>query len=123
MNQSNSIFRNFSSPLAVWRVTPADDEPGRWSLIGLPWTSCVPGIPRYLRGCFYFWIHWISLPLAIWLSTGWVGLLVHSQALTGLVFLVERANRRLQVPMEKPIACGETLEGDASCAGTKYEVY
>jgi hypothetical protein len=58
--------------------------------------------------------------MAIWLSAGWVGLLVHSQALTGAIFLLKRAMRKLQLPLGKHVACGEALEGDAQCAGTKF---
>jgi len=123
VNDRSPIFRCFlSAPTARW-VIPAEDEPGQPVLIALPWMSRVPSAPRCLTGSCYLSIQLIFLPLAIWLSNGWVGTAVYSQALTGLIFLVKGARRRLQEPLGESIACGEKFEGDVSCAGSNSEVY
>lgn len=37
-----------------------------------------------------FYCLWFSLPLSIWLSSGWIGLLLYWRALSGTARLVER---------------------------------
>jgi hypothetical protein len=38
-------------------------------------------LPRRLMDCFYSVCYWFSLPLSIWLTTGWIGLILHWQVL------------------------------------------
>jgi hypothetical protein len=99
ISRNNSILRHFSSTPTVWRVTPAEDAPGQWSLIALPWWNRGSGISRCLTGYLCLLIQSVSLPLAIWPSSGWVGLLVHWQVLSGLTFLIKMATLRPQAPL------------------------
>ncbi|HMG87145.1 MAG TPA: hypothetical protein VK574_15535 [Terracidiphilus sp.] len=53
-------------------------QPGRWGQLRLKIrTSAVAGWII----CFSDFSLWFSLPLSIWLSTGWVGLIFHWQAI------------------------------------------
>jgi hypothetical protein len=49
-------------------------------------------IARRLTNWFCWMNLCISLPLAIWLSSGWIGLLSHWQVLSGVACLLGNAN-------------------------------
>jgi len=44
-----------------------------------------------LTNCFSCLSLWFSLPLVIWLSSGWIGLIAHWQAPAGVACLLEKA--------------------------------
>jgi len=97
MNQSNPIWRFVLCSLAVWRITHLlAEEDGPWDLIVRLRAWLGASIFGRLMDCFYCLSLWVSLPLAIWLSSGTVGLLVHWQALSGAACLLEKATQRFQ---------------------------
>jgi hypothetical protein len=53
---------------------------------------------------------WFSLPLSIWLSTGWIGLFQHWQALPRAVGLLEKLTRRRELVMQRGVQEGGTSE-------------
>jgi hypothetical protein len=69
---------------------------------------------RWICTCYCLWF---SLPLSIWLSSGWIGLLFYWQALSGAAFLVEKFARK-QKPAFATSAAGETTA--ESCAVADY---
>ena len=58
-----------------------------------------------------FYCLWFSLPLSIWLSSGWFGLLLYWQALSGTACLLEKFTRRQKMVLIGTEAC----KGDAAC--------
>ncbi len=75
-----------------------------------------PAHPSYLKNCFYFLSLWVSLPLAIWLSSGWIGLLSHWQAIAGKVCWLECTAQPLSAQhFSRMIDAAETLEGKSEC--------
>jgi hypothetical protein len=122
MNESNSIWRFVLSALAVWRVTHLlAEEDGPWDLIARLRAWLGSSVFGRLMDCFYCLSLWVSLPLAIWLSSGWIGLLVNWQALSGTACLLERTTRGAQPASPGSPAGTEILEGDASCAVARSE--
>lgn len=89
MNESISIWRTTFSE--VWRLTHlyAGDGGPRELLVRIS-----SSIAERLMNCIYCLSLWFSHPLAIWLSTGWVGLLLHWQALCGSACRMEKSARR-----------------------------
>jgi hypothetical protein len=51
---------------------------------------------------------WFSLPLSIWLSSGWIGLLFYWQVLSGAACLVEKFTRKQQPALAARTA-GDTV--------------
>jgi hypothetical protein len=43
-----------------------------------------------IKDCFCLMSVWFSLPLAIWLGSGWVGLLLHWQAFPSFSWMIEK---------------------------------
>jgi hypothetical protein len=56
----------------------------------LPMLLILPAARR-LMDWFYWMNLCIALPLAVWLSRGWIGLLIHWQVFSGVACLVENA--------------------------------
>ena len=55
---------------------------------------------------------WFSLPLSIWLSSGWIGLLLYWQVLSGATCLLEKLTGK-----QRPAMAGmDTIYGDAPCS-------
>jgi hypothetical protein len=67
--------------------------------------------------CFFCLSLWFSLPLSIWLSSGWVGLLLNWQALSGAACLLEK----ITCKQESTFYPTHTPEGDTQCAVVKSE--
>jgi hypothetical protein len=64
------------------------------------------------RSICTFYCLWFSLPLSIWLSSGWIGLLLYWRALSGVACLVEGFT-----PKQRPACAGADLsDGDVSCS-------
>ena len=70
---------------------------------------------RWICTCYCLWF---SLPLSIWLSSGWIGLLLYWQALSGAACLVEKLTRK-QRPVFASLAAGETIA--EYCPVTEYQ--
>jgi hypothetical protein len=118
MNESNSIWRFILSALAVWRLTHLfAEEDGPWDLIVRLRAKLGDSIFGRLMDCFYCLSLWISIPMAIWLSSGWIGLFVYWQALSGAACLLERATSEPE-PVFSRI---EPIEGGTPCAVVKNE--
>ena len=123
MNESTSMWRiTFSE---VWRLTHlCAEESGPRELI----VCLSASFAERLMNCFYCLSLWFSHPLAIWLSTGWVGLLLHWQALSGPSCLVDKITRRLELNFRNAksrgryiMCCGEKrneLESDQAAGFT-----
>ena len=91
MNDNGSIWRFCLSALAVWRLSHLlAEEDGPWDVIVKLRARLGQSVLGRLMDCFYCLSLWVSLPLAIWASDGWVGLLVQWPALSGAACLLER---------------------------------
>ena len=118
MIKNNSIYGFVLSTLAVWRLTH------RFAEKDVPWglTGRLHGRPgasllgRLLDFCNCLFL-WLSLPLAIWLSSGWIGLLLQWQALSGAACLLEKITH-IQEPVFFRI---QSLRGDTVCAAVRGE--
>ena len=84
--------------------------PGRTSIFN--YRTLRPG-PRNNPGRWIctFYCLWFSLPLSIWLSSGWFGLLLYWQALAGATCLLEKLTGKQALAL--PVM--EAREGEASC--------
>ena len=118
MNDNGSIWRFCLSALAVWRVSHLlAEEDGPWDVIVKVRARLGQSVPALrvfarLMDCFYCLSLWASLPLAIWMSNGWIGLLVQWPALSGAACLLERFTRVPEVAAAPAVLEMETLEGD-----------
>ncbi|MDR3771858.1 MAG: hypothetical protein P4L26_00845 [Terracidiphilus sp.] len=122
MNEINPIWRFVLCALALWRVTHLlAEEDGPWDLIVRLRAGLGSGMFGRLMDCFYCLSLWLSLPLAIWLSSGWIGLLVNWQALSGAACLLEKATQKAEQPPPASLAGTEVFEGETSCAVVKSE--
>jgi hypothetical protein len=122
MNESNPIWRFILCTLALWRVTHLlGEEDGPWDLMVRLRARLGSGILGRLMDCFYCLSLWISLPMAIWLSSGWIGLLVHWQALSGAACLLETATRKAPAAPPASFPESEMHAGELSCAAVKSE--
>ena len=75
----------------VRRLTSAEDaSSGLFERLRLK--LCSTGAARMMV-CFTDFSLWFSLPLSIWLTTGWIGLIFHWQAISKMVCQVENASR------------------------------
>jgi hypothetical protein len=59
---------------------------------------------RRMIDCFYCLSLWFSLPLVVWLSSGWIGLLGHWQMLAGAACLFEKIRRTPQPALRTILA-------------------
>jgi hypothetical protein len=95
MDENNSIRRFVLPVLAGWRLTQLfAEEDSSWYRIECPRKKLDIGYLGRLRNCFYCLNLWFSLPLAIWLSSGWIGLLLQWQALAGAAYPWDRSRRK-----------------------------
>jgi hypothetical protein len=124
MDESNAICCFLLSALVHWRIVrlPSGDY-GRWSRMAWLSGRFSRHAPGRLMDCFCGLSLWVSLPLAIWLSSGWIGLLLHWHALPGAACLLERAAQIMQPAIPAGLAGKETSEGDASCAVVSSEAH
>lgn len=119
MNESASIWRFILSSLAVWRLTHLiAEEDGPWDMIVRIRGKLGTGLLGSLMDCFYCLSFWLSLPMAIWLSSGWAGLFLQWQALAGAACLLEKMTGRGE-PAFSPI---QLPEGETPCAVVKNEM-
>jgi hypothetical protein len=122
MNESNPIWRFVLCALAIWRMAHLlAEEDGPWDLIVRLRERLGASILGRLMDCFYCLSLWISLPLAIWLSSGWIGLLVNWQALSGAACLLEKATQKAEPALHATLAGAGIFEGETSCAVVKSE--
>jgi hypothetical protein len=87
MTESNIIWRFLFCALAAWRLMqPLAGE----TQAGIP-RERRPGFHLYCRfvNCFHSLNLWISLPIAIWLSSGWFGLLMQWQSIASPIGIHE----------------------------------
>lgn len=77
---------------------------------------------RFMDG-FYCLSLWLSLPLVIWLSSGWIGLLAHWQALAGVACLLEKVKPNPQPALRTILAGNELSGGELSCCLVKNEAH
>ena len=118
MSESTTIWRFILSALAVWRITHLlAEEDGPRDLIVRVRSRLGSGFFGSLMDCFFCLSLWISLPLAIWLSSGWAGLLLHWQALSGAACLMEKLTRGRE-PAFPPLP---PLAGETPCVAVKSE--
>lgn len=118
MRDSSAIWRFILSALAVWRVTHLfAEEDGPGDLIVRVRSRLGTGFFGRLMDCFFCLSLWISLPLAVWLSSGWIGLLLHWQALSGAACLLEKFSRGRE-PEFSPLS---PIAGETPCAVVKSE--
>jgi len=120
MTDSNAIWRFTLSTLAIWRLTHlVAEEDGPWDLIVRLRMKLGNNVSGRLMDCFYCLSLWFSLPLSIWLASGWIGLLLHWQALSGAACLLQRITQK-----RAPSLTGSAdLQGDATCAVVKSEAH
>lgn len=70
-----------------------------------------PQDSRWSVSCRFYCL-WFSLPLSIWLTSGWIGLLFYWQVLSGAACLLERLSGK-----RKPaLASVQSSDGDAICS-------
>ena len=91
MTESNIIWRFLVCAFTVCRLTPSlagEKRAGYRTASHALW----PDFGLYcLVVCFRSLNFWISLPIAIWLSSGWVGLLMQWQSIAGPNDIRERS--------------------------------
>jgi hypothetical protein len=91
MSDSNAIWHFVVSALTVWGLTDLlSAEVGRRGPSVRLGMKADNGFIGGLTGRFYCLSLWFSLPLAIWLSSGWIGLILNWQALSGAACLLKR---------------------------------
>jgi hypothetical protein len=121
MNETRTIWRFCIAALAVWRMTHLlAEEDGPWDVIARVRTRLGASILGRMMDCFYCLSLWISLPLAVWLSDGLIGLFIHWQALSGAACLFQRMTGPAETVRSETLRI-ETLEGDELCAVVKSE--
>jgi hypothetical protein len=97
MREHDSIWRIASRALAVERSMErpgCEDRP--WNRIERLRSRLGLGALGYIETGFCWLSLWLSLPLAIWLSSGWMGLLIHWQASLRIGWVLARAANRAQ---------------------------
>jgi hypothetical protein len=124
MNENNSIWRFCLSAFAVWRLTHlVTEEDGPWDVIARLRGRLGSGMLGRLIDCFYCVSLWVALPLAVFTSNGWMGLIVHWLALSGAASLLERSTTRpISVP-ERDLPRVESVGGDTQCAAVTSEAF
>jgi hypothetical protein len=81
--------------LAVWRVAhllACESDP--WNLVARLRAALGSGVLSRLLNCFYCMSFLLSLPLAIWISGSWAGVVVQWMALSAVACLLERATQK-----------------------------
>jgi len=130
MNESNAICCFVLLALALGPVAHgAADEKGRGELIAKLRGSLGQSAFGRLVDCFCCLSQWVSLPLAIWLSSGWAGLILHWgghwlghwHALSGIACLHEGTNWKSWRFFPVRLAGKDNSEGDLSCAVVSNE--
>ena len=58
--------------------------------------------------CFTDFSLWFSLPLSIWLTTGWIGLIFHWQAISKMACQVENASREAKPQVFSNVSAAES---------------
>jgi hypothetical protein len=122
MNEGNSIWRLFLAALPVLPMTRrlAEEQGGRDPFTGFRARFGPPAHHRFM-GCFHCLSLWLSLPLVVWLSGGWIGLLAHCQTLSGVACLLEKARLGPQPAIRAILAETEMSKGESSCGLVKSE--
>jgi hypothetical protein len=91
----NVVWRFALCSLAVWLVPHLfAGESGLWDMIGRLRSTLGSSALGRLMDCHYRLSLLISLPPAIWLSSGWIGFLIQWLALSAVACLLERATQR-----------------------------
>jgi hypothetical protein len=115
-SSNESIWRFCLSALAVWRLSHLlAEEDGPWDVIVRLRARLGSSMLGRMMDCFYCLSMWVSLPLAIWASDGWMGLILQWPALSGAACLLERMTR---VPDKNDVGGAdkflkmEVIEGD-----------
>jgi len=105
---------------AIWRLTHlVAEEDGPWDLLVHFRAKLGNNVFGRLMDCFYCLSLWFSLPLSIWLASGWVGLILHWQALSGAACLLQRITQK-----REPVFSGSVVsQGDATCVVVKSEAH
>lgn len=125
------IWRFVLSALAVWRMTHLlAEEDGPWDLVAGVRAALGDGFWGRLMDCFYCLSLWFSLPISIWLASGWMGMLLHWQALSGAACLLEKATNRSKGETRSGETAAASItaleieggQGDAPCVVVKREV-
>ena len=121
MTDSNAIWRFTLSTLAIWRLTHlVAEEDGPWDLLVHFRAKLGNSVFGRLMDCFYCLSLWFSLPLSIWLASGWIGLILHWQALSGAACLLQRVTQKREPFFT---GSGAASQGDATCAVVKSEAH
>jgi len=71
-------------------------EQGGFFLMKKPLSRCAFALQQ-LENSYRLWF---SLPLSIWVSTGWIGLFLHWQVLPGVVGLLEKLTRKQELVLQ-----------------------
>ncbi|MGA2888079.1 MAG: hypothetical protein ABSE51_08505 [Terracidiphilus sp.] len=91
----NVVWRFALCSLAVWLIAHLlSGENGLWDMIGRLRSALGSSALGRLMDCHYSLSLLISLPLAVWLSSSWIGFLVQWLALSAAACLLERATQR-----------------------------
>jgi hypothetical protein len=87
--------------LASWRFASllAEEDGPRDLVVGFRIRASATFLGR-LMDWFCCLSFWFSLPLSIWLSNGWIGLLLHWQALPRAVGLLEKFLRKQELVVQ-----------------------
>jgi hypothetical protein len=125
MIETRMIWRFCLAALAVWRLTHLlAEEDGPWEVVAKVRARMGTSVFGRLMDCFYCLSLWVSLPLAVWLGDGWIGLFVHWQALSGAACLFQRMTGPSPAVAKVEHIRIETLEGeDELCAVVSREAY
>jgi len=97
--------------LASWRFASllAEEDGPRDLVVGFRLRAGATFLGR-LMDWFSCLSLWFSLPLSIWLSTGWIGLFLHWQALPGAACLLEKLTRKQELVVQRGVQGGGTSE-------------
>jgi hypothetical protein len=98
MDKRISIWCFTLFALASWRFASllAEEDGPRDLVVGFPIGGGATFLGR-LMDWFCCLSLWFSLPLSIWLSTGWIGLFLHWQVMPGAACLFEKLTRRQEL--------------------------
>ncbi len=82
MEKLNSTWRLASPSLAIGRLHLLASKDGPLNPIAALCSKFNASLLNRLMDCFYCVCFWFSLPLSIWLTSGWIGVLLHWQAIS-----------------------------------------
>jgi hypothetical protein len=82
VKKMNSRWQLVRSPLATVRLPYAFAAKNGPLQLAYPCARFGTSLPGRLMDCFFRVCFWFSLPLSIWLTSGWIGLILHWQALS-----------------------------------------